>query len=437
MKKNNSQLSILNSQLKKVPELRFPEFKNSGEWEVKNISQIGETLNGLSGKKGSDFGIGKPYIQYKQVFDKSFIDFSECGKVNIKGNEKQNTVQKGDILFTTSSETPNEVGFASVVVSEPNEPTYLNSFCFILRPFDLKGLIPNFSRFLFRSSIYRKSVSAIAQGSTRFNLSKVYFLKLKIPIPTLDEQQKIAGFLSNLDEMITAHKQKLELLKQHKKGLMQKLFPQEGKKLPEWRFPEFKNDGEWVVEPLGSISRKINEKTKGRKFKLMSITAGEGLVSQIEKFGREIAGNSYKNYYVILKNDFAYNKSSTKFYPQGEIAMYEGEEIGAVPNSIFTCFRFNVEIIHPAFAKYHFINNLHGKWLLNFITVGARAHGALQVNEKDLFSLPFSYPSKQEQQKIADFFSNLDELITAEAEKIEQLEQHKEGLMQKMFPEIN
>lgn len=178
-----------------IPELRFPEFKNEKEWNNKPMSKIGETINGLSGKKGADFGSGKPYVQYKQVFDKSFIDFSECGKVNIEDNENQNQLQFGDILLTTSSETPNEVGFASVIIKHPKKPTYLNSFCFALRPYKLDEIKPIFSCYLFHSPIYRKSVSTIAQGSTRYNLSKVAFLKLKVPVPNIQEQQKIASCL--------------------------------------------------------------------------------------------------------------------------------------------------------------------------------------------------------------------------------------------------
>src|SRR5699024_4524107 len=112
-----------------------------------------------------------------------------------------------------------------------------------------------FSRYLFRSPIYRKSVSSIAQGSTRFNLSKGAFIKLKVPIPNPQEQQKIASCLSSLDEVIEAHSQKLELLKDHKKGLMQNLFPHPstgsgGEKVPKFRFPEFEKDGVWLREKL-------------------------------------------------------------------------------------------------------------------------------------------------------------------------------------------
>jgi type I restriction enzyme S subunit len=210
---------------------------------------------------------------------------------------------------------------------------------------------------------------------------------------------------------------------------------QSNKLIPDLRFPEFVKDGEWNIDALGYLIKEVVEKTKGRKYTLLSITSGLGLVSQIEKFGREIAGKSYDNYYVIRKGDFAYNKSSTKLYPEGEIAMLEKLEQGAVPNSIFTCFRFEEKKVNPTFAKYPFINNLHGNWLRKFIAVGARAHGALQVNSEDLFTVPFPYPSIAEQQKIALILSSLDELIEAHNQKLETLKSHKRGLMQNLFPQ--
>jgi type I restriction enzyme S subunit len=209
----------------------------------------------------------------------------------------------------------------------------------------------------------------------------------------------------------------------------------EHKVLPKLRFPEFVNDRDWEILPLGKLSKEITEKTKGRKFKLMSITSGQGLVSQIEKFGKEIAGNSYDNYYVLRNEDFAYNKSSTKLYPEGEIAMLEKEVNGAVPNSIFTCFSFDKSKIEPRFAKYPFVNNIHGRWLKKFIAVGARANGALQVNSKDLFSIPFPLTTLKEQQKIAACLLSLDEVIKAESQKLEVLKDHKKGLLQNLLPQ--
>jgi len=208
--------------------------------------------------------------------------------------------------------------------------------------------------------------------------------------------------------------------------------------IPKLRFPEFRDGPGWDAEKLGSIASLITEKTGNKKCVPMSITSGVGLVSQQEKFGRTIAGNQFKNYLVLQKNDFAYNKSATKEFPQGFIAMYSGDEPGAVPNSIFTCFRANEDRIVPAFLNYLFLGNLHGKWLKKYIEVSARAHGSLSVDDKDLLSLPVPLPSGKsllaEQQKIAESLSSLDELIGTQSQKLDALKDHKKGLMRQVFP---
>jgi type I restriction enzyme S subunit len=208
--------------------------------------------------------------------------------------------------------------------------------------------------------------------------------------------------------------------------------------LPKLRFPEFWDAGEWEEKKLGEIAALITEKTGNKKYTLMSINAGVGLVSQIEKFGREIAGNSYKNYFVIRENDFAYNKSATKDYPEGFIAMHSSMELAAVPNSIFTCFRTQENKVYPQYLNYLFLCNLHGKWLKQFISVGARAHGSLNIDNKYLLLLPIPLPkgesSLSEQQKIADCLSSIDDRITLETKKLDTLKAHKKGLMQQLFP---
>lgn len=208
--------------------------------------------------------------------------------------------------------------------------------------------------------------------------------------------------------------------------------------VPKLRFPEFREAGEWETKELRKVAAILNKKAGNNKYRLMSITSGVGLVSQLEKFGREIAGSQYKNYLVIENNDFAYNKSATKEYPEGFIGMYSGSEPGAVPNSIFTCFRVDANTVFPKYLDYLFFGNLHGKWLKKFIAVGARAHGSLNIDDNDLLALPVSLPqgdhSLTEQQKIADCLSSIDELVTLEAQKLDTLKAHKKGLMQQLFP---
>lgn len=208
--------------------------------------------------------------------------------------------------------------------------------------------------------------------------------------------------------------------------------------VPRLRFPEFREAGEWITVELGKLSQLVTERVGSTICTPYTITSGVGLVSQEEKLGRTIAGNSLKNYIVLQKNDFAYNKSATKAYPQGFIALYTGDERAAVPNSIFTCFRVNHNQAIPAFLEELFTSNLHGKWLKTRIAVGARAHGSLQVSDDDLMATPVPLPSDNstlaEQQKIANCLSSLDELITAEINKLDAFKTHKKGLMQQLFP---
>jgi type I restriction enzyme, S subunit len=140
----------------------------------------------------------------------------------------------------------------------------------------------------------------------------------------------------------------------------------------------------------------------------------------------------------LQKNDFDYNKSATKEFPQGFIAKYSGDEPAAVPNSIFTCFRADKDGIVPDFLNYSFAGNLHGKWLKKYIEVSARAHGSLSIDDEDLLSLPIPLPSgelsRTEQQKIAACLISLDELIDAHGQKLDALKAQKKGLIRQLFP---
>lgn len=203
--------------------------------------------------------------------------------------------------------------------------------------------------------------------------------------------------------------------------------------VPTWRFPEFDNYF-WDIKELSKIANLIKERARNGNYTPMSVTSGVGLVSQKEKFGRNISGNQYSSYFVIRKGDFAYNKSATNLYPEGYISMLKNLEIAAVPNSIFTCFRVNRKEVLPEYLDYLFENNYHGKWLRKFIEVGARAHGSLSIDTKKLFELPIVFPSISEQQKIADCLSSIDALIKTAENKIDELKAHKKGLMQHLFP---
>ena len=199
---------------------RLPGF--SEEWKEVKLGSLGKTYNGLTGKTKEDFGEGKPFITYMNIFSNPKINISNFEYVKMGVNENQNKAIYGDIFFTVSSETPNEVGMASVLLDEIND-LYLNSFCFGFRLNDFKNLLPEFSSYLFRNDLFRKDVYKLAQGSTRFNLSKLELMKIKIKLPSLSEQTAIAEILATADRELQLQKEKLVQLQQQKKGLMQVL----------------------------------------------------------------------------------------------------------------------------------------------------------------------------------------------------------------------
>lgn len=205
-------------------ELRFKDDNGNEypDWEEKKLGDIGETYNGLTGKSKEHFGDGKPYIQYKQIFDDSKIDISRFELVKISPTENQNKVVFGDVFFTVSSETPNEIGTSSVLLDHIEE-LYLNSFCFGYRPSNLY-LSPYFSRYLFRNELFRNQIIKLAQGSTRFNMSKVQLMKLTVKLPCIEEQTKIANFLSAIDDKINHCEVQIEKTEVWKKGLLQQMF---------------------------------------------------------------------------------------------------------------------------------------------------------------------------------------------------------------------
>lgn len=192
------------------------------DWEEKRLGEVFNSYNGLTGKTKENFGFGKPYIKYTQIFNNSKIDIQNFDFVEINDNDNQNLVEFGDAFFTVSSETPHEVGMSSVLLDKVND-VYLNSFCFGIRP-KSENVNPFYYRYFFRSKNFRKEVVKLAQGSTRYNMSKVEFMKIFIQIPSLPEQQKIADFLSAIDESIEKVTEQISKTQSFKKAMLQQMF---------------------------------------------------------------------------------------------------------------------------------------------------------------------------------------------------------------------
>ena len=202
----------------RYPELRFPGFTDA--WEQRKLGSIGSTYTGLSGKTKEDFGHGEAqYITYLNVFQNTIADITMTDKVEI--DTTQNEVKYGDVLFTTSSETPEEVGMSSVWLGDtPN--IYLNSFCFGFRP--NQKIDPYFLGYSLRASYMRDKIKILAQGISRYNISKNKVMELEISLPNNEEQKLLGAFLQRIDLIITLHQRKLDQLKLQKKALLQQMF---------------------------------------------------------------------------------------------------------------------------------------------------------------------------------------------------------------------
>lgn len=200
---------------------RLPGF--NGEWSAAKMATLGQTYGGLTGKTKADFGTGpSQYVPFMDVMSQTVIDCVELPTVLVRPGESQNQIEPGDLLFNGSSETPDELAFCAAVRSVPR-PTYLNSFCFGFRLNSAERANPLFIAYMFRSNVGRHLIRALAQGATRYNLSKAQFRELEVPLPEPDEQRAITNVLSDMDAEILALEARLAKARDIKQGMMQEL----------------------------------------------------------------------------------------------------------------------------------------------------------------------------------------------------------------------
>ena len=203
-------------------EIRFPEFEGQ-RWRKVRLGTMGSTYSGLSGKTKADFGQdGVPYVPYLNVFENSTVDPTKLGRVRAAPGERQNRVQRGDVLFTASSETPEDVGTASVVAHDISD-LCLNSFCFGYR-IATEGIVAfEFLPHLFRGPQVRRSLYSLAQGATRYNLSTTHLMSVTLAVPSLPEQRRIAAVLDTADTEVALHRDLITHLRAQKRSLLEQL----------------------------------------------------------------------------------------------------------------------------------------------------------------------------------------------------------------------
>lgn len=208
----------------------FCNWEESDMVEWKTIDELGSYFGGLTGKTKKDFENGNArFITYMNVFSNPNLDVSSVGSVQINDGEKQNKIQKGDILFTGSSETPDESGMSCVVTDDLHEDYYMNSFCFGLRLHDYEQYNLHYFKHIFRSYKIRQAISKTASGVTRFNISKARFSKIQIPIPSKSEQERIVSILDTFTSSISNLKEQIKERRKQYEYYRDQLLDLEGK----------------------------------------------------------------------------------------------------------------------------------------------------------------------------------------------------------------
>ena len=217
-----TQSKIIDKLLSLIKGLNDSLYAQYGGKVLTSFAELGTSYSGLSGKSAQDFGSGKPFITYLNVYSNNAINENDFQYVAIKDGEKQNIVEYGDVLFTLSSETPEEVGIGSVYLGK--EKVYLNSFCFGIHITNTEVAFPPYLSYYVSSTAFRKFIYPYAQGSTRFNLCKADFEKASIKLPTLENQKRIYSILSHIDSKIETERQILDLYNSQKQYLLRQVF---------------------------------------------------------------------------------------------------------------------------------------------------------------------------------------------------------------------
>ena len=408
---------------KKSPQLRFEGFTD--DWEERKLGDVGDTFTGLTGKTKEDFGHGSAkFVTYVNVFQNPIATLDQLDAVEI--DEKQNQVQKGDVFFTTSSETPEEVGMSSVWTYDTKN-VYLNSFTFGYRPrvsFDL-----NYMASMLRSPSIRKKITFLAQGISRYNISKTKMLEIEIPAPNLSEQKKIGSFFKLLDDTIALHQRKLDLLKEQKKGFLQKMFPKNGAKVPELRFAGFADDWEErkLIDLATTYIGLVTTMTENYTNKGTLLIRNSDI-----KEGRFDLSNP-----IYLEEQFA-EENKTRRMRKGDVVTVHTGDIGTsamINSELDGAIGFATITTRPTkeldsnFLAWYFNSNYHKKYAKRMSTGDGRSN----YNMKDFNKNVIPTPQIDEQQKIGAFFKQLDDTIALHQRKLDLLKEQKKGYLQKMF----
>ena len=399
---------------KYIPALRFPKFQNDREWNYEYGNMLYDSI--VNKKHKSDLPI-LAITQDNGAIPRDEINYRVI--VNDKSIEGYKIVEIGDFIISLRSfqggiEYSRYKGLCS--------PAYI-----VLRKKHSK-ICDDFYRHYFKSFQYIQALNRNLEGIRDGKMvSYKQFSDIKLPCPSLAEQKQIADCLSSLDKYIDATKRKLELLKDHKKGLMQRLFPAKGKTTPELRFPEFQNDGEWNYEHGDMLYDSIVNKKHKSDLPILAITQDNGAIPRDDiNYRVVVEDKSIEGYKVVEVGDFIISLRS--FQGGIEYSRYKG-----LCSPAYIVLRKRHSKICDDFYR-HYFKSFQYIQELNRNLEGIR--DGKMISYKQFTDIKLPYPSYEEQCKIAKVLSSIDDVIQTHIEKISALELHKNGLMQQLFPKL-
>lgn len=411
---------------KNVPKIRFPGFTEP--WEQRKLGDVLDDLyNGQTPSRfRDDYWNGEISWLSSGELNRGIVNFS-LEKITKEGKESANlrVVPKGTFVMSiTGLEAVGTRGNCAILGFD----TTINQSCMALYPKKNKLT----SEFLFQwyRMVGEHYGVRFTQGTKQQSYNAEIIKDLNICLPKIDEQNKITTFLKKIDNLISLHQRKLENLKKQKKGLLQKMFPEKGKKVPEIRFPEFTDDWEQhKLEKYLIVSTEKNKNNTYDKGDVLSVSGDYGIVNQIEFQGRSFAGVSVSNYGVVHTGDIVYTKSPLKSNPYGIIKTNKGK-VGIV-STLYAVYHPK-ENIFPNFVQTYFeLHTRMNNYMHPLVNKGAK--NDMKVSSENALKGNVIFPSYEEQKAISEFFTNLDNLISLHQRKLEHLQKQKKALLQQMF----
>ena len=283
-----------------VPRLRFPEFRDAGEWEVKplkNVYRFKPTNSWSRDQLNYESGTVKN-IHYGDIHKGLSSRLKICDEVVPYVNDELTSsiseeafCKEGDIVFADASEDVDDIGKAIEIIDTTGQRLVSGLHTILASQIDSE-IVVGFGAYLFASTGVRKQIQQRSQGAKVLGISKAQLADVKLGYPPeTGEQQKIADCLASLDDLIRAGEAQLVALKDHKKGLMQQLFPREGETTPRLRFPEFRDAGEWEVRRLGEVAdvyqpETISQSNLSKNGKYL-VYGANGIIGRFDSYNHE------------------------------------------------------------------------------------------------------------------------------------------------------